>query len=319
MRATLAALATLAAISLVVPARAEGVAPRDATAAQRERAQEAFTRGRDFFAEGRFSEAEAAFRASVSEVASPNARLYLARAARERGDLAGAYRELSRVVDEADAAGSEYARAAEAAREERRELEPKLAFVTVVADGASEVEVGGARGAAGAAHAATPGRVTIAAQSASGLSRSVEVDLTAGERRTVTLALAPDTPPAHAPDPSVTAGAETRAAPSPLRPWAYVAGGVGVAGLATFGVFGALSQGTHGDLERACGADPCPADRAGEIARGRAQQTIANVGLVIGVVGVAAGVTLFVLSFPKRTATARLAVAPAGLALDGVF
>jgi hypothetical protein len=80
-----------------------------------------------------------------------------------------------------------------------------------------------------------------------------------------------------------------------LRPLSYVAGGIGVAGLATFAVFGLLSNSTYNDLKNTC-PHGCPPSMQGEIDRGITEQTVANVGLAVGLVGLAAGVTIFLLT-----------------------
>ena len=111
-----------------------------------------------------------------------------------------------------------------------------------------------------------------------------------------------------------------------MRPLAFAAGGIAVAGLATFIVAGAMANGTHSDLEKACGNGPCPPGHEGDISSGRTQQTLANVGLGVFAVAAAAGVTLFVLGTPKKsTATlpappsARLTAGPSFVTLQGAF
>jgi hypothetical protein len=95
-----------------------------------------------------------------------------------------------------------------------------------------------------------------------------------------------------------------------LRTAAYVAGGVGLVGLTTFAIFGALEKSSYNDLQDACHGGPCPPEKADDISTGRSRQTIANVGLVAGLVGAAAGAVLFVVSMPssKSPTSARAAV-----------
>src|SRR5258708_7249627 len=104
-----------------------------------------------------------------------------------------------------------------------------------------------------------------------------------------------------------------------LRPWAYVGAGVGAAGLLSFALFGALARSDYDDLQAACGGGPCPASKQDEIASGRTKQTIANVSLVFGILGAAAGATLFVLSMPKDVpvSSVSLVVSPAGIGVGG--
>ena len=67
-------------------------------------------------------------------------------------------------------------------------------------------------------------------------------------------------------------------------------------GLATFGVFGALNNSKFSDLEDQCSNNQCPADLESDADTGRTYQTIANVGLIVGGVGLAAGAVLFLTS-----------------------
>jgi len=82
-----------------------------------------------------------------------------------------------------------------------------------------------------------------------------------------------------------------------------------------------MAKSTYDDLNKACNGGPCPPSKNGEISSGKTQQVVANVGLGIGIVGVALGATLFVLSMPKSTpdSGAALVVTPTGLRLDGYF
>jgi hypothetical protein len=141
---------------------------------------------------------------------------------------------------------------------------------------------------------------------AAGQKTALTVDALSGE-----LPGGPPAPPAEPP--------RTESTTSPLRTWAYVAGGVGVAGLATFAITGIMARSTYNDLNSACGGGPCPPDKTGEISSGKTQETVANVGLVVGIAGVAAGATLFVLSLPKGSpaGSTGLVVAPGWMAVRG--
>jgi hypothetical protein len=106
-----------------------------------------------------------------------------------------------------------------------------------------------------------------------------------------------------------------------MRIGAYVAGGIGVLGFATAAISGAMASSTYGDLNSACSNGPCPSSKAGEISSGKTQETLANVGLVVGALGVGAGVTLFMLSMPKGApaANAGLFVSPGWIGVRGAF
>jgi hypothetical protein len=81
-----------------------------------------------------------------------------------------------------------------------------------------------------------------------------------------------------------------------------------------------LEKSTYDDLKSTCQSGPCPPSRADDIAKGRSQETIANVGLAIGLVGVAAGVVLYLTSIPPKapaSARAGIVVAPGFVGVRG--
>ena len=127
-------------------------------------------------------------------------------------------------------------------------------------------------------------------------------------------------PPKPAPKPTQSA---VRVGPeSSMRTWAYVAGGVGAVGLVTFGVFGLMHNSSYSTLEDDCPNGRCPPGRNDDIEAGRRYQLIANVGLGVGIVGIGAGATLFVLSAKKPTGEqARTAVrfTPGAVSVEGRF
>ena len=208
-----------------------------------------------------------------------------------------------------------------------RRFEPQLGFVGLTIQNPSDdtrVVVGGEeiRRAAWAEPAPVVAGMTEVVVTTPGhapVSRTITVP--AGQRAELTVdaqsgdALGgPPQPPPEPPRPPSEGMAS-------LRPWAYVAGGVGAAGLLTFAITGAMAKSTYDDLNGACHGGPCPPDKSGEISSGKTQQTVANVTLVLGLLGVAGGATLFVLSMPKGApaSNAALVVTPGGLVVRGGF
>lgn len=304
---------TLLAVSVVVllaatarNARADGVAPDAATAVQREQAQSRFLRGRDLLGKKKYPEALVEFRASHDIVSSPNARLEIARCHRAMGKLVAAYAELGRTAIEAkELVGQDnrYQRAYDSAVAERAEIEPQLGFVTLTIPNASDEtkvaidgeEIRRAAWSEPAPVAPSNSEIVVTTPGHTPVKRTVA--LAAGQKQALSIdALSGDATEPVAPPPE--AAAQGSSGPS-LRTWAYVAGGVGAAGLLTFGIGALMAKSTYDDLNNACHGGPCPSDKSGEISSGKTQQTIANVGLAFGIVGVAAGATLFVLSIPK--------------------
>jgi hypothetical protein len=332
MRPAALLLATFAACLASAPALAiaDGVLPAVATPVQREQAQARFVRGKDLLAKKQIDAALAEFRASHEIVASPNTRLEIARCLRQTGKLVAAYAELGRTAVEAkELVGQDnrYQRALDSAMSERAEIEPQLGFVSLTIQNPSDdthVVVGGEeiRRAAWAEPAPVVAGMTeivVTTPGHAAVSRTITV--AAGQRASLTVdAQSGDAvggPAQPAPEPPLSSSSSSAS----LRPWAYVAGGVGAVGLITFAITGAMAKSTYDDLNGACHGGPCPPDKSGEISSGKTQQTVANVSLVLGIVGVAAGATLFVISMPKGApaSNAALVVTPGGLALRGGF
>lgn len=318
-------------------AHAAGVTPSDATPVQREEAQAHFARAHDLYENKKYDEAAAEFAKSYAVVTSPNALLFLARCDRERGKLVTAYVELGRTAAEAKEHAAEdprYAKTAQAASEEREALAQQLGFVTVTVEGGATdatVLVGGERfprGSLGEPLPVTPGNVEVSVESPGRAPVRRAIAVAAGEKKAVKV----DAGPVDAPHEATPSGAVPLAGPvhpeapssssSPARGLAYGAAAVGVAGFATFAVAGLLSNGTYSDLQSKCGGTRCPANQGyeDEVSRGSSQQTIANVGLVVGAVGVVAAATLFVISLPSSGSHPTTAfVGPGSVGVKGVF
>jgi hypothetical protein len=317
----------------------------DANADQKKQALDHFGAGKQAMDAKDWERAATELRASLDVVDSPNARLELARALRGADKLADAWAEYGRVIESATklaAKEDRYARTADAATTERGELEAKLAFVTVaVASAPAEatLKVGGRSIPSDqwvSPIAVPPGAVDVVLSDAGGkeLARAT-VSAAVGQKTSVSIdanaaSAAKGTGDTNTGDDNKPGAEEPKAEAPPasapfdktkLRPFSYVAGGVGVAGLATFAIFGAMSNSTYNDLKTACPAATggCPPGQQDKISSGKTQQTVANVGLVLGLVGVAAGATLFVLSLPPKApvANAAVVVGPGFLGLKG--
>jgi hypothetical protein len=92
-----------------------------------------------------------------------------------------------------------------------------------------------------------------------------------------------------------------------LLPWAIASTAVGVVGFAGFAAFGLLSKNRFNQLEADCAAGVCPPASQNDIDQGRTYQLLANVGLGVGIAGVATGAVLLILD---RKQAARSATAP---------
>lgn len=309
---------------------AAGIHPGGASPVQREQAQSKFLKGRELFNQKKYPEAIVELRASMEIVQSPNARLYVARALREQGKVLEAYVEFGRTAVEADeltAQDARYAKTAASANLERKELAPKLGFVTVSVDHPEEstvLVVGGEevkRAGWSEPIPVAPGSTDLELRTTGRVPLKQTVTLTAGQKSEAHFDAASAAVTAGATDgpaPPPSASADTKSSStSGLRTGALIAGGVGVAGFLLGGIFGLAARSNFNDLYAACKPN-CPPSRQSDIDAGKRDQVLANVGLTIGLVGVATGVTLFVL-YRRGTATTQVGVSPTGLVLSGAF
>jgi hypothetical protein len=144
------------------------------------------------------------------------------------------------------------------------------------------------------------------------VSRDLSVE--AGESKTTILTFKKADAPAAAPEPTAAKAEAPPSKPFPLRTVGFVAGGVGVAGLAVFTVAGLMANSTFKRMSDVCGTSGCSdAGQLSEIDKGRSQQTLANVGLAVGVVGLAAGATLIILGGRGHGSDSSATVAVSGI------
>ncbi len=123
--------------------------------------------------------------------------------------------------------------------------------------------------------------------------------------------VAPAAPLASPPPPT-----QERSGGNALRTGSYIAFGVGAVGLGLGTVFALSARSKYKDANALCASFPCELTQA-EAARreslgsdGDSAKTLSVVGFVAGGLGVAAGVTLFVLSGKKQGATESATLAP---------
>ncbi len=329
-RVLLLGLGLSIASTWVTSSLAAGAPVTQATEEQRAAAQQAFTAALEKSRAGKHDEALAGFRASHEIVASPNSRIMIARELAALGRFGEAYREAvvaARLAEEAAAADPKYADAIKGAQEDLQEMKAKVGFVRLdlrgIAD--SEIVIAGrtvAREEKGEPIAVDPGEVEIIARSPRG-QESRKVSVAAGAEASVTFVTE-----AQAPDPPDGGGKVEKS----LHPFdmgdgqritAAVVGGVGVVGMALFGVFGGLHLSKYNDLEDQCPGGQCPASLAGEADTGRSYQTGANVSLVIGLVGLVGGAALLIPTYVIERGPdgvgLELTVGPASASIGGTF
>lgn len=301
-------LCLVALLTAAAPAAfAQGASLETATAAQKDAATKAFVKGSKASAAGKHEEALSAFKESYDAVASPNSHLMYARELVALERFVDAYESYEKIIVEAEAAAkldAKYAQSGEAAKKEMTDLEAKIGLLTVNVKGSPGdiVRVGGKELPEtkwGKPLPLMPGSVRVELVTSSGKEVSEEVALGAGQRTSVELdsnAPAAGGPPPDAGPADQGGSVSTDSSTWDKRTWAYVAGGIGVAGIVTFGVFGALNNSKHGKLEDECSGGVCPKSLESDRDSGKTYQTVANVGLVVGIVGLGTGTALYLMS-----------------------
>lgn len=302
----------LAATAFASPVVAQTKTPESQEESSIEDARWEFAEGSAHYQAKRWNEALAAFERSHRLVESPNTELMIARCLRELGRKAEAAMRFEHATEEArrrvQRGETKYARTAEAAAAEGAVLRAQVGTVKIhVAHAATaSVTVDGEpvplspEGDAIVLH--DPGTVSVVVRDERGGQQSQTASVLAGAEVKFDFAAesAAPPPPVRPPPP-----------PAPKTPWtipaAWAAGGLTLAGLGVFTIFGLDSQATYDDLVERCGSVGCgPADRL-DAEDGKRSQTIANVGLGIAIGAAVATAVFVVLSLANDDARARRA------------
>lgn len=252
-----------------------------------------------------FQGALTAFRA----ISSPNAHLYVGRCLRELHQLPEAYEELTLTIREATARAAtepRYADTRDAASAERSQLVSKIGLVLLaVTDRPAglAITVGGrsiSEDRIGESIAVAPGSVVVEASAPGRESFRKEIAIGAGASEILAVSLAPlaaqakgpETPPGSPDKPSKSIGG--------VRIAGIAVAGLGLAGWATFAGAGVLANKKYNSVYAACGGMHCADPSfANKISTGRKLDTVANVGLGVGIAGIAAGGLMILLGKPK--------------------
>lgn len=314
-RSCAVALAALPVVGLLVtrsayaadaedPAKSElelsyqpGVPIEVATRAQKAVAVKQYRMGVDLLGAGKADEALELFRMSYEKVASPNSRLMMARALIRLERYVHAHRELRAVVEEAErlALGAEkYGNTAQAARKELEAVEQHVAVIRIQRDGVLEVNGTPAAQGPRAPLVVMPGRYELSLRLKNGQRAVQAIEAQAGQQYEVQLEVpAPEIPQAATSPEPITAPAVTRTNDVSRKTLGIASASVAVLGTAGFVTFGLLDRSQYQQLERDCVAQRCPASSRDALERGRTYQTIANVGLGVGAVGLVGAAYFF--------------------------
>jgi hypothetical protein len=324
-------LGAAAVLLLAMPARP---AAAQATAQDQAVAQSLYDEGKKLLAAGKWVEACPKLEESQRLDATPVTEFYLADCYERAGRTASAWTTfLDLAATEHKAGGAKSAERERVARGRASALEPKL--TQLVIDVPASVRVPGLvvkrdaeivrEGQWGSQVAVDPGKHTIEASAPGKTTWTSSQDVQgAGTKTTVRVEALADAPvaapPATAVPPppaaSVTPATE-QASSSPLKTVGLVVGGVGVAGLAVGGIFGAValsknSQANSGHCGGSLGsANQCDATGVDLRSSAVSAGNVSTIGFVAGGVLLATGATLFLIA-PSGHVQAAPAVGTSG-------
>ncbi len=313
-----------------IPATAHAApAANDATAL--------FLKGRKAVEQGNYKEAIEDLRASYASLPSPNTLLLIAHAERGLGNRVRAMKLYEQVEQEASskvAAGEKrYEVTVVEARKESGNLAKDLGIVVIRITRAPEgltVKLNGTlielarQGDTAAAEKVwvEPGELAVHVE-ADGKSFDAKEAINRESKKELTFDFVKNTggdvapAPVVAPTPEPALDEGKKGGSIPMATW--IAGGVGVAGLATFAIFGAMAKSKYDDLQ-SC-APRCDESHRDTADSGKSQQTIANIGLVVGGLGLATAAGFLVFKKPDKqsSTTVGLGVGPGSIQVVGVY
>lgn len=324
--------AALFALSLTLgwtgQAHAEGASVVHATKAQKTKASDTYRDALAAIEAKKYEEALKLLDESYDTVASPNSLLLKARALVQLGRKVEAYHQLETAItlaQELAKSDEKYAQTAESAQKELTDLSKSIALVSVKP--AASVTLGDRQLGPNdwnRPQPFEPGKLKVTISQAGGASSTQELDLRAGQTVEVATAPAPAAAaPQSAPAPAPPPAPATPAGPDTVhkRTLAYVSGGIGIAGVATFAAFTYLSA--SGDDENSgCSLDLCPQSNLDTAGQNSSFTTLAFVGLGVGIVGLATGTYLYLTSNPETASeqpVADIRIGPDRVLLHGRF
>ena len=250
---------------------------------------------------------------------SPNVQLYVGYCQLELGHAREAHQAFSRAVKlSLELGGAKYVATREAAQAELAKLNLRLAsltiaFVELPAD--FVVRLDGEivdSSLVGSPLVVEPGLHHVDAEAEGSKPVARDVSLDAGGSKTIALLFEKKVESEVAlPQAEQSAPAQRSDPGSRLTSLGYVAAGLGVAGLGAFVVAGIQARSTYNKLQSECPSGCSDAAHRNDASQGRTYQTVANVGLALGIAGTLTGATLVYLGVTSgKPANASVDVSP---------
>lgn len=303
---------------------ASHAAAQDAQDLSRARAK--FQQGIELEQAGNWAAALKLFREVGQVRLTPQVRYHIALCEEQLGRLVAALGGFELALEQADEVGEDFREEVSKSVDELRARIPKLTVERGSGAEAAIIELDGIAlgdSTVGASMPVDPGPHAVSARAPGYQPFHSTVEVEEREEQTVVVelrALPKETRVPVAPPPVQLPQPEKRSSPVLI----YVAGGIGIAGLAASSVFWGLRGSALSDLEERCpGPDhDCTglpeserADAQDTYDRAKLYNTLAPIALGVGVVGVGTAVSLWLLRKPGRRGISgwqALPVAPAG-------
>jgi tetratricopeptide (TPR) repeat protein len=285
----------LAAMTFAPAAFAQDAASQDIAQARQlgQQAQAAFDAGN-------FAESEKLWTAAAKLYSlAPTLTLGLARTQAKLGHVVAAQESYNKIIREWGNNPSPppaFKDALEAAKAEVGAVSAKVASVTLTVEGPTNpvVTIDGQTvpvAALGLKRPVDPGSHKVSATAAGFNPAETTFEVPEGGTSAATLKME-----------KAPAGADTAGKGSSNKTLAYVAFGVGGAGLLVGGITGILALGKAGDLSDKCPDKKCTSDQQSDVDSYKSMGTISTVGFIVAGVGGAAGLILL-LTAPSGSAT----------------
>lgn len=330
---------------MLVAGHAAADKPRPDNPSEDERALALYEKGSTLLQRGDPAASLAPLEQSMELLASPNTELLIAHALRQLKQTARAVERYTHVREAAKAritAGeARYQPTLDDASRWIAALSPRVADLSVNVtgvDGASQLLVNGRRvawlaGSSGSVRAARsfeePGKAHVEVRSPSGQTlATADAELSKGAFKLVTIEVgaspaagSPDAPGARdATHDDATPSSDDGISPPPVAAW--IAGGIGVAGMISFAVAGGIAL-SRADILEACAprCDPDDPDLVSARDTGNGAATFANVSVAVGAAGLMTGALLWIFLPDDDEPTSRITldVGPTSLGVRGRF
>ena len=316
----LSILLTLSAFSVAIaPSASVAAAPAPSTKAsgptqkELDAARKAFGDGIDLEAKEQWSQAREKFEEVAKVRMTPAVRFHIALCEEHEGKLIEALHDFE--LAEADAKTEKVAGVAKEAPEHAAAVRARIPKLTLKlpksATGVTATlddQPFDATSADGIS--VNPGEHKLAVKADERTPFALDFTLIEGDSKTIHVKRPKIEKKAAEPEPE-----PTPVEPVPVEPPAhsmtatYIVGGAGIAALAGAGIFAYLRSSEISDLDKTCQGLTCPSTASSTISSGKSYTLYANIFGLLGVVGVGAGIYLYV-SAPKPSAPGTPPAAP---------